>query len=213
MPRNHPLPFSSDDSTDAIALRAAISTLQFQRRKAQEDIKTLDGIRKRALEDPDFFKSELVAGRLKEEKLNLGDLRALLDSNSDDDEDDGDGEDDEQQNENGRGEKQAPFDRIPGPQNVVRMPHINWEKYHIVGEALDRMHDVQRKWPGTTFAYGQPRGREFAVMAPYNPWQDPLAPQTGAKRDSGIASGAARQGSISEHPMSTRKGSKQQQHR
>ena len=36
---------------------------------------------------------------------------------------------------------------LPKPQNVVRMPHINWNKYAIVGEGLEKLHAEQIRRP------------------------------------------------------------------
>lgn len=206
IPPPPPPPFSSEDSTDAIALRAAISSLQFQKQKAAEDIRALEGLRKKALGEPELFRSELAAGRLKEQKPTVGDLRAILDHESDEDDDDdamaGAETDDEKD--------AAPFERIPGPQNVVRMPHVNWEKYHIHGEALDRMHEQQRKWPGS-FDYGQDKGREFSIAAPYSPWLDSVEGQQHDRKDSlAMSGGVMTPTTVSEHPMETRKGAKNQ---
>ena len=241
-----PQPFSSEDATDAIALRAAISSLQFQKKKAQDDIRALEKIRKQALDDPEVFKNELAAGRLNERKPQIGDLRAILDQ-ADSDSEDGDGEHarlgasaDDEEVSNGAQEttklveipdsqpsrpttssstrppqtnahNPPPFDSIPGPQNVVRMPYINWEKYHISGDALDSMHEQQRRWPGN-FAYGQDRGREHVVAAPYSPWLDSLDGQqrwdVESRKDS-IATPVVTP-TVSEHPMETRRGGRNQ---
>lgn len=223
VPPPHPQPFSSEDSTDAIALRAAISSLQLQKKKAQEDIRTLEKVRKQALQDPGRFREELAAGRVQERKMTAGDLRAILDADSDDDDDDEDEvmNDESTKNnedttagaertENGTHGSDAakPFPQIPGPQNVVRMPHINWDKYHVAGEPLDRMHEQQRRWPGNV-AYGTDRGREFAVAAPYSPWLDTLEGGDGQERkDSAGGSFSSASGAAggSEHPMETRRG-------
>ena len=244
IPRPPPQPFSGEDATDAIALRAAISSLQFQKKKAQDDIRTLEKIRKQALDDPAAFKSELAAGRLNEQKPKVANLQAILDqAESDDDDDeivlgtsDGSGRDAERQDspqpraraaevpdsqasrpttsssaqQSPPKDKSAPFERIPGPQNVVRMPHVNWEKYHITGEPLDSMHEQQRRWPGN-FAYGQDRGREQVVAAPYSPWLDPLEGQQRwdmeRRNDSISTLGTAvtPTTTVSEHPMETRR--------
>ncbi|KAK5127133.1 hypothetical protein LTR85_008493 [Meristemomyces frigidus] len=241
-------PFSSEDSTDAIALRAAISALQFQKKKAQDDLRTLEVTRKQALDDPQQFKDALVAGRLKEQRPQFGGLQAILDQAESDDEDEGAAlgasmtdEAMEQESDQAHAlarpaevpdsqpsrpatasgkeasatqlSKPADFARIPGPQNVVRMPHVSWDKYHIVGEPLDRMHEQQRRWPGS-FAYGQDRGRDFAVAAPYSPFLDRLDGQpgqglNGSRKDSGApAHFASSTGTVSEHPMETRRSSK-----
>lgn len=172
-------------------------------------------MRKQALEDPERFREELAAGRVQEKKMTAGNLRAILDADSDDDDDEE--EEDEVMHENnttadtsrtanGTTAQHQPFERVPGPQNVVRMPHVNWDKYHIVGEPLDRMHEQQRKWPGN-FAYGTDRGREFTVAAPYSPWLDPL--EGGGhdmRKDSAGGSFSSANGTVSEHPMETRRG-------
>ncbi|EPE05451.1 hypothetical protein F503_02190 [Ophiostoma piceae UAMH 11346] len=36
---------------------------------------------------------------------------------------------------------------LPKPQNVVRMPHINWNKYAVVGEGLEKLHAEQIRRP------------------------------------------------------------------
>lgn len=211
IPPPPPQPFSSEDSTDAIALRAAISSLQFQKQKAAEDIRALEGLRKKALGEPELFRSELVAGRLKERKTTVGDLRAILDHESD--EDDEDEEDEAMAGAEANDDKDAAtFGQIPGPQNVVRMPYVNWEKYHIHGEALDRLHEQQRKWPGS-FDYGQDKGIEYSIAAPYSPWLDSVEGGQDQRKDSlGISSAgvATPTTTVSEHPMETRKGAKNQ---
>lgn len=231
IPAPPPQPFSGEDATDAIALRAAISSLQFQKSKAQDDIRTLEKLRKKALEEPENFKAELAAGRLKEDKPKVGDLQAVLDE-----EDSGEGDDDEivfgSENETEKSAKKADsmdldaakpsdkkspnstFDRIPGPQNIIRTPYVNWEKYHITGAPLDQLHEQQRKWPGQA-PFGHDRGREYAVAAPYSPWLDTLEAQAShgeqrwERNDSGPfmtpISGMTPTGSISEHPMETRR--------
>lgn len=258
--RPPPKPFSSEDSTDAIALRAAISALQFQKKKAQDDMRTLESTKKHALENPQLFKEALAAGQMKEQRHQFGGVQAILDE-SDDDENDDDDDDGDDEHENGavlgakdqdemmggmegaerqsqanarreevpdsqpspprsatrnknsgsEGENPPGFSRIPGPQNVVRMPHVNWEKYHVLSEPLDRMHEQQRKWPGST-AYGQDRGREHAVAAPYSPFLDRVEGQNGnGKRTDSLAGfhhAPSPTGTISEHPMETRRSSK-----
>ena len=239
IPQPPNLPFSSDEASDAIALRAAISTLQFQKKKAQGDLKTLQSLKQLALEDPSHFKTELAAGKLTEQRPKLGDLRAILDQESD-----GDDEDDDEdepvlgaRQENGHEAEDGslsphlpaevpdsqpsqpqlqdkmdvdtakPFPRIPGPQNVVRMPYVNWEKYGIAGEPLEKMHAQQQKWPGTS-GTSQNKGREYAIAAPYSPFADSIDPQQrvegDGRKDSGAASTTPGGTTISEHPMDTR---------
>ena len=263
IPQPPSLPFSSEDSTDAIALRAAISALQFQKKKAQSDIRTLQTTKRHALEHPREFRDALVAGRLNEKRPGYGGVQAILDAAESDSDDEEEEEEDEEEREveevmleagaegsvlgienigidtvmrtveipDSQPSQQstlsdsrqpkiplAPSDEppdfppIPGAQKVVRMPHINWEKYHIVGAPLDRMHEQQRRWPGN-FAYGhQDRGPEFAVAAPYSPFLDVLdgaGNSLGSRKDSGAAVVSAT-GTVSEHPMETRRTSKNQ---
>ncbi|EMC93225.1 hypothetical protein BAUCODRAFT_42208, partial [Baudoinia panamericana UAMH 10762] len=169
-------PFSSDDSIDGLALKAAIASLQFQKHQAEKDIKGLEATRKHALQQPHAFTEALVAGKVKEVKPQFGGIGAILQAaisaqqEVEDEEDDDDGE--EHAAPGAEHNKPPDFSPFPGPQDVIRMPYINWEKYHIAGDALDHMHEQQRRWPGSHFAYGQDRGREFAVAAPYSPFQD-----------------------------------------
>ncbi|KAK0927696.1 hypothetical protein LTR29_017568 [Friedmanniomyces endolithicus] len=256
IPQPAALPFSSEDSTDAIALRAAISALQFQRKKAQDDLRMLESAKRDALAEPMHFRKELVAGRLREQRPQFGGVQAILDrADSDDDSD----EDESRQatlgaaaattypntperpaeipdsQPSGPGTSSAPsppqpplaqtklgFTRIPGPQDVIRMPHIAWEKYHIVGSALDQLHEQQRRWPGSNFAFGaggaqqEERGREFAIAAPYSAFLDGLVGEGEGRKDSG-AVGAGSAGAVGtgpgvakekEHPMETRRASR-----
>ncbi|KAK4560740.1 hypothetical protein LTR86_005319 [Recurvomyces mirabilis] len=265
IPPPAPQPFSSEDSTDAIALRAAISALQFQRKKAKDDLRCLEGLKKSAVDEPGRFREEVRAGRLREQREEFAGWRGVLDGEGSDD--DHDEEDDEEEmldedelhdvkKEISSQEKQLPseipdsqpsrpsssekmkskptarppkppdFTTIPGPQTIVRMPAINWEKYHIVGSALDQMHEQQRKWPGVNFAYDGKHpanggvGREYSVATPYSPFLDVLAAggqgQGGGggdgdenRKDS--VNSAAMLGTVSEHPMETRRGSSKMQ--
>ncbi|EME49085.1 hypothetical protein DOTSEDRAFT_142719 [Dothistroma septosporum NZE10] len=248
IPQPPNLPFSSEDASDAIALRAAISTLQFQRKKAQGDLKTLQSLKQLALDHPAHFKTELAAGKLTEQRPKLGDLSAILDQEGDDD--DGDDDEDEDSSEkmkrrrNGLNDHATrngsvsphlpaeipdsqpspprsqtdslekmdvdtmkPFPRIPGPQKVVRTPYVNWEKYGITGEPLDRMHTQQQKWPGTS-GTSHNKGRAHVVAAPYSPFTDSVESQqrveSDGRKDSGATSTTPGDTTISEHPAGTR---------
>lgn len=223
------LPFSNKDATDAVALRAAISTLQFQKQKAREDIETLEKVKQLALDDPHHFRQELAAGRLKEQRPKLGDMQAILDAAEEGDNDDevvlGASAEGQYTFSSAKSKSQSPeipdsqpasqqpisttnaqrFPRIPGPQDVVRMPYVNWNKYGVAGEPLETMHEQQRKWPGSAQGYGISRGREHAIAAPYSPFYDQLDPRTpkdGERKDSGPKPSLT--GTVSEHVMETR---------
>lgn len=90
---------------------------------------------------------------------------------------------------------QPSWKTLPKPQDVVRMPAINWSKYAVVGESLDRLHGEQLARPtlgtpavvganGTYEFRGAPNpddGRWVGVSAPYDPLKDKLKPK-GVKR-------------------------------
>ncbi|PGH16135.1 hypothetical protein AJ79_01902 [Helicocarpus griseus UAMH5409] len=183
-----PVPISESDNPDAIALRSAISILQIQKQQALRDIRTLDELKHAAVAHPEAFARELARGNL---KSKTGDLfnPATDDDDDDDDEWDGNGaqgvrgtadQEPTARDENSMDIDKLPsFGKIPTPQQVVRMPPINWAKYHIVGESLDRLHEEQRRRPspGEPRRDGQPqRAPEHFVAAPYRPFTDGLEP-------------------------------------
>ena len=207
-----PVPISESDNTDAIALRAAISTLQLQRDKAKRDIRSLRSLRDMAIADPEGYAKTLVdrekkgesgqdlSGQLGYLGPTLGDaLRRIAPK---------DGSEKEAVRNDSIAEPEIPdsqdvlesssdesspvdgpasrFPEWPRPQNVFRCPPINWAKYHIAGEALDKLHAEQQQRPTP----GQPvrddaRPAVHTIAAPYDPFKD-----------------------VVEHPMQTRKGSK-----
>lgn len=161
-PEPPPVPISESENPDAIALRSAISILQLQKQQSLRDIQTLDKMKKAAAADPEGFAQELAAGNLTSSPAPGGIINFT------------DQEDDEESR--GKG-KVSEFGKIPPPQNIVRMPPINWAKYHIVGEPLDRIHEEQRRRPPS----GEPRRQdptqrapEHVLAAPYRPLVDKL---------------------------------------
>lgn len=73
---------------------------------------------------------------------------------------------------------ESKFGRFPSPQDVVRTPPIEWAKYHVVGESLDKLHQEQRSHPGLSdeeFNRG-PKPPPHSVAAPYRPFADRLQP-------------------------------------
>ena len=172
------LPFSESDNSDAIALRSAISILQIQRQQSLRDLKTLEQLKKAAVADPETFAADVASGRLKTASANgplagpnvgkehKGFADDFQDSALDSD------EEDERSSQTA-----SKFGSVPGPQNIVRSPPINWAKYHIVGESLDKLHEEQRARPKP----GQPRrdddslrAPKHVIAAPYSPWTDKL---------------------------------------
>ena len=84
------------------------------------------------------------------------------------------------------------FPPLPQPQNIFRMPPINWAKYHVAGETLEKMHEEQKVRPDL----GQPgqldrngRARQHVMAAPYSPLTDvlpqehrPIPPRKGLQK-------------------------------
>ncbi|EED13264.1 conserved hypothetical protein [Talaromyces stipitatus ATCC 10500] len=166
-PEPSPVPISESNNPDVIALRSAISLLQFQKQKALNDIKALDELKRAAAADPESFSRELLAGNLtKEDNHQFIDTDITM-TDSDDDSD-GAQEGDESS------APKSKFGKIPKPQNVVRMPPINWAKYHIVGEPLDKMHEEHRNRPIAGVPRQDPNQRapEHFIAAPYRPLTD-----------------------------------------
>ncbi|KAL8817753.1 MAG: hypothetical protein Q9191_008085 [Dirinaria sp. TL-2023a] len=177
-----PVPFSESDNPDAMALQSAISILQIQRQQSLQDMKTLQEQKLIATADPEGFARAVAAGELKttrsggvidgltldlqEEELANGDSDGTANLDEDD--------------SNAQSHERSKFGAMPGLQKVVRCPPINWAKYHVVGEPLDRMHEEQRKRPtlGEPHVDEEPaRAVEHVIAAPYNPWTDKL-PET-----------------------------------
>ena len=132
-----PVPIDFEDNPDTLALKSAIAVLQLQRKTAERDMKILRRIKERAAEEPNDFLDKLAKGEIKTVASD-----SISDSEGDEDGDvemfiDGTGS-------NGT-KKQQEWERIPGPQNVVRCPPVKWEKYAVVGESLDKMHQDQLK--------------------------------------------------------------------
>ena len=166
--RPDPVPIDEESNPDITALKAAASVLQIQKQKAQRDIQTLKNIRDAAVQDPEGFSQELRSGRLRHEPDRSNPLKATFedvegeDSESDDD--------DVHMSDSRDTSGNSKFNVIPSAQNVVHCPPINWEKYHVVGESLDRLHEKEKERPSP----GQPwsEERKAIITAPYSPFRD-----------------------------------------
>lgn len=190
-------PISMSDNSDAIALRAAMAILQIQRQQALRDMKTLEEQKNRALEDPEGFARAIIEGTIKSRSMEG--IIPVADSSSASKESGNVTASDSDEEMHDSGEKAATitdtFGTIPSAQNVVRMPPVNWARYHIVGESLDKLHEEQRNRPSP----GQPlrdedlrpreRAPEHFIAAPYNPWVDKVGEKPGRTR-----SGAKKRG-------------------
>lgn len=164
-----PIPVSLAENSDAIALKAALSILQLQKQQSLRDIRQLDKMKAAAHSEPEAFVEALKVGKLSQA------LPQAVDKVNDDDEDDS-GNAKPAKISGGSGKLETDFGRFPRPQNVVRCPPINWAKYHVVGESLDKLHEEQRRRPEP----GSPRRDEYGrppehvVAAPYRPFVDRL---------------------------------------
>lgn len=177
-----PEPIDFDSNPDAIALKSAISVLQLQRQRAAADIQALNRVKDQAVQDPDAFVKDLVAG-----KVNSGQSQAQRNKANDGGNDDDDDDDDSGDN-SGASKAQKPRDwsSLPKPQDVVRCPPINWSQYAVVGESLDKLHNEQVTHPtqGAPFVVGAGGTYEFkgdgkqerrdGVAAPYAPGKDKI---------------------------------------
>lgn len=171
-PEPPPVPISESENPDAIALRSAISILQIQKQQSLRDIGTLEKMKEAAAEDPEKFARELSAG-----KLSRKDQGGFIDFNHEEDT-----EDENTEIPDAGARRGSELGTLPEPQNVVRMPPINWAKYQVVGESLDKMHEEQLRRPST----GEPRrdempAPEYTLASPYRPLVDKLESPTKAK--------------------------------
>jgi hypothetical protein len=153
-----PLPVSLDDSPDAIALRATLSILQIQRQQALKDIRELDKMKKGALESPEQFVNELQMGKLQPQArsgVEVDDLPPPVDE---------------------KATNSSKFGHFPPAQNIVRTPPVEWTKYHIVGEPLERIHRAQQRYPGSAdqLTENADHARPQAIAEPYRPFVDRL---------------------------------------
>ena len=161
VPPPQPRPILLDENPDALALRSAIAVLQMQKRRAEGDIVALQRAKEGALGDPEGFTRDLSEGRIR----SGGDAGG---------EGSGDGE--------GR-----PWGELPARQDVVRCPPVNWARYAVAGESLDKLHAEQRENPDLgvpatvapdgTYEFkgeGEKRGL-VGVAAPYTPGRDKIA--------------------------------------
>ncbi|KUI54029.1 hypothetical protein VP1G_01455 [Cytospora mali] len=219
-----PEPIDFRDNVDVIALESAILLLQRQKKQAEEDIRQLRRIKEEAIAKPSDFVQDLATGRVGGGGGGGGADQQGAAGDADDDDDDSDEEEREEDGNSGEasenGLKPSPMEAstsskgkaaagssnpaaapqpswttLPKPQDVVRMPAINWSKYAVVGESLDKLHSEQLARPtlgtpamvganGTYEFKGGPNpddGKWIGVSAPYDPLKDKLKPK-GAKR-------------------------------
>lgn len=176
-----PQPITLDENPDAIALRSAISILQLQRHQAQRDIRTLQSIKERAVDNPEGF-----VAALRDKSINTKPDKLFAPQMAEDDSDDEVKSDPHGMDGRQTG-SEGSWPLLPAPQTVVRCPPINWAQYAVVGESLDKLHAEQQERPVNGFPQrlgsdgyltryeGSDRRAEPAVIAsPYAPGKDKL---------------------------------------
>lgn len=178
------VPISESENPDAIALRSAISLLQLQREKSKRDLKALEELKAAAVNDPQAFARSLQEQRAQTSQsythVLTPTLSGLTDSGRHGDQTDTGPGADARKDSADVNAKMGPskIPPVPQPQNIVRCPPVNWAKYHVVGEPLDKMHEEQKKWPGAAepprTKSGQ-RAPPHAIAAPYSPFTDGLS--------------------------------------
>ncbi|PHH60322.1 hypothetical protein CDD81_1848 [Ophiocordyceps australis] len=171
-----PQPIDFDANPDVLALKSAISVLQVQKKRAEADMQSLSRARDEALADTDAFVQDLAAGRVR----SAGEATAARDDTGHRDRDQQDEAQDAQSVS-----QQRHWNDLPRPQNIVRCPPINWAKYAVVGESLDKLHaeQISRPTQGTPASLGPGGAYEFkggsgsqekypGIAAPYAPGKD-----------------------------------------
>jgi hypothetical protein len=169
---------AESDNPDVIALRSAISLLQLQREKSKRDLKALAELKSVAVADPAAFAQSIHENRAHAAQSYSDVLTPTLASSAPGADSDARGAQSGVETRKDSADVGAPasapkFPAIPQPQNIVRCPPINWEKYHIVGEPLDKMHEEQKKWPGQPEpprTQSGARAPPHAIAAPYAPF-------------------------------------------
>ncbi|KAI9647566.1 hypothetical protein NHQ30_003951 [Ciborinia camelliae] len=185
IPQPKPQVINFDENPDVLAMKSTITILQLQARNAERDMVALQKIKVRAVGDPEGFVGSLREGERKEreEDARRRGRMVAMDGESSSDED----EDKEEGFEMDGGSREeidgvpagdAKWEKLPKPQNIVRCPPVNWAKYGVMGESLDRLHEDQIRRPSeghpatinadgsTTHKYGDGAKKEYVMKKP-----------------------------------------------
>lgn len=179
-------PIDFENNPDVIALQATVGILLQQKKRAEADLIKLKAAKIAAMERPLEFARDLMGGGVSQGPVKTEDDEDE-DSDEDDDEDNAvemKTEEDSAENKNstdtttnglqpsalkaksskkGKGKAKAapvappPWANLPKPQDIARMPPINWTQYAVEGDALNKLHNQQLTHP----TLGMP-----AVMGP-----------------------------------------------
>lgn len=210
-----PEPVDFNENVDVIALESAILLLQRQKQNAEDDIRQLQRIKQEATRKPAEFVQDLASGKVGQGPQAVAPPSGGGDDDDDEDEDDDDEDEssDDEMEDRGGGEAsssglgpspmkvsgkgkaaaappQPSWANLPTPQDVVRMPAINWSKYAVVGESLDKLHREQLAKPtlgtpatvaadGKAYEFkGGPNPEDgkksVGIAAPYDPLHDKI---------------------------------------
>lgn len=164
---------SPSQNPDVLALRSALSILQLQRRQSEADLTALALLKKAALEEPDLFLDWLDKSTQHESDISSNTNQArsqtsrLYNHNhanlsQSTNTSDTTGPDCER---TAFLTSQPHPERLPQPQNIIRMPKINWHKYHVAGGSLERLHTESRLRP----LLGNPRTDLCSLVQPTVP--------------------------------------------
>ncbi|TQS39211.1 hypothetical protein Golomagni_00267 [Golovinomyces magnicellulatus] len=179
-----PKPINFNENIDVLALKSTISILQLQKATATRDIKTLQRIKIRALQNPQEFARALISGEIKTRSDPLFHPGSNFDQC----------DQDVSSNSIDQNDHQFPrpitgsWEKLPAPQNIVRAPPINFAQYAVVPDSLDKLHSDQISRPsegiprhigpeGDYIDMGEGNRREcdMGVAAPYQPSRDKIA--------------------------------------
>lgn len=206
-------PIDFENNPDVIALQATVGILLQQKKRAEEDLRKLRDAKNAALERPLEFARDLMGGNISQGPPATMEQGEDSDGDEDGDiemktEEDG-GETKTptgttthglkpsalkaKSSKKGKGKARAPptapppWANLPKPQDIARMPPINWTQYAVEGEALNRLHNQQLTHPtlGTPAVMGANGTYEFTgaanpddgkrvvgISAPFDPLRD-----------------------------------------
>ncbi|KAF2739153.1 hypothetical protein EJ04DRAFT_427387 [Polyplosphaeria fusca] len=193
-----PVPISESENPDAIALRSAISLLQLQREKSKRDLRSLEELKSAAISDPQGFARSLQAQHAQKPKSDHDPLKPTLSDAADLTLTSGHGGEELRDKDGPKDagvdikptastDPTSTFSAIPQPQNIIRCPPVNWAKYHVVGEPLDKMHEEQKLYP---YSKEPPRNHQggraspHTVASPYSPFADGIESRSQSRRGS-----------------------------
>ena len=151
------------------------------------------------MNDPEGFAAAVKDGRVRSREVRgVGPYEEQEEDEDEEEEEEGEERDDEPESARETTSRME----IPGSQNVVRAPPINWAQYHIVGESLDKLHEEQRRRPISGEPVGEeelrPKERERApehvIAKPYDPFVDKLVTGGGGRTRKETGGGAKKRG-------------------